>query len=243
VEARATSHTKAVMPVHLFGQIAPMDTLLELAHHRGLAVVEDAAQAHGATQNGRSAGSFGVLAGTSCYPGKNLGAYGDGGAVLTSSEKLAEVLRALRNHGSAVKYRHDRLGFNSRLDSLQAVVLSAKLARLATWNAQRRSAAARYDELLEAVEEVRGPTTLPGNEHVWHLYVIRVSRRDRVFEHLRSAGIGAGIHYPVPIHLDGAIAQLGYRPGDFPSAERAAGEILSLPMYPHITPTQQERVV
>lgn len=235
--------TRAVMPVHLFGQVAPMEELLPLAEAGGVAVVEDAAQAHGARRHGVAAGAFGIVAGTSFYPAKNLGAYGDAGAVLTGSADVAARVRSLRNYGSDVKYHHPEMGFNSRLDTLQAVVLLAKLRHLEAWNAARVRAAARYDELLEDLEEVTRPVTLPGNEHVFHLYVVRVPRRDEVLRRLHEAGIGAGVHYPVPIHLQPAFAPLGHRPGDFPVAEAAAGEILSLPMYPEITPAQQERVV
>lgn len=237
-----TPRTRAVVPVHLFGQVAPMATLQAVADDHGLVVVEDAAQAQGATQGGRMAGSFGALAGTSFYPGKNLGAYGDGGAVLSNDDSFAARVRVLRNHGSEVKYHHPHVGFNSRLDTLQAVVLSAKLRHLAGWNEQRRQAAARYGELLDDLEEVTLPVTLPGNGHVWHLYVVRVPGRDDVLASLHAAGIGAGIHYPVPVHLQGAFSHLGHGPGNFPVTERAAGEILSLPMYAEITPAQQERV-
>jgi dTDP-4-amino-4,6-dideoxygalactose transaminase len=243
VRAAWSPRTGAVMPVHLFGQVAPMEELLPVAAAAGVPVVEDAAQAHGATRHGAGAGTFGAAAGTSFYPGKNLGAYGDAGAVLTPSADLAARLRALRNYGSERKYHHPEAGFNSRLDTLQAVVLSAKLTRLAEGNAARRAAAARYDDLLDDLEEVTRPVTLPGNEHVFHLYVIRVPRRDEVLAHLGQAGIGAGVHYPVPIHRQGAFASLGYRPGAFPVAEAAAAEILSLPLYPQITAAQQERVV
>ncbi|MFA5787447.1 MAG: DegT/DnrJ/EryC1/StrS family aminotransferase [Actinomycetota bacterium] len=241
--ARAGSKTKAIMPVHLFGQVAPMEAIKAAAASAGAAVVEDAAQAQGAKQGGVSAGNFGVVAGTSFYPGKNLGAYGDAGAVLTNSDEVAAKVRALRNYGSEVKYYHPEAGFNSRLDTLQAVVLNAKLKRLATWNEERRRAAARYEEMLKGVEGVQPPATLPGNEHIWHLYVVRVADRDEVLRKLNEAGVGAGIHYPVPIHLQGAFAHLGYREGDFPVAEAAAREILSLPMYSGITAQQQERVV
>jgi dTDP-4-amino-4,6-dideoxygalactose transaminase len=243
VGAALSPRTRAVMPVHLFGQVAPMEELQPLAVAAGVEVVEDAAQAHGATRHGVGAGAFGVAAGTSFYPGKNLGAYGDAGAVLTSSADVAARLRALRNYGSDRKYHHPEAGFNSRLDTLQAVVLSAKLARLAEGNAARRAAAARYDDLLDDLEEVTRPVTLPGNEHVFHLYVVWVPRRDEVLAHLGRAGIGAGVHYPVPIHLQGALAPLGYRPGAFPVTEAAAAEILSLPLFPQITAAQQERVV
>jgi dTDP-4-amino-4,6-dideoxygalactose transaminase len=242
VAARLTPRTKALVPVHLFGQAARVEELLALAEMRGVAVVEDAAQAHGARRHGTVAGAFGSAAGTSFYPGKNLGAYGDGGAVLTGSDAVARKVRALRNYGSEAKYSHPEIGFNSRLDTLQAVVLRAKLGRLAAWNEARREAARRYDALLSRIPGIALPATLPGNEHVWHLYVVRVPRRDVVLARLQEAGIGAGVHYPVPIHLLGAFATLGHRRGDFPAAEAAAAEILSLPLFPHITAAQQERV-
>jgi dTDP-4-amino-4,6-dideoxygalactose transaminase len=186
--------------------------------------------------------TFGDVAGTSFYPGKNLGAYGDAGAVLTPSADIAAKVRALRSYGSESKYEHPIVGFNSRLDTLQAVVLRAKLARLAVWNDARRAAAARYDGLLAGVEEVVIPAARPGDVHVWHVYVVRVPERDRVLAALRDAGIGAGVHYPIPLHLQGAFRDLGHRRGEFPVAEAAADEILSLPMFPHITAEQQQRV-
>jgi dTDP-4-amino-4,6-dideoxygalactose transaminase len=243
IEAALTPRTRAVMPVHLFGQIADMEAIGGIAEDRGLLVIEDAAQSQGARRHGRRSGSFGIAAATSFYPGKNIGAYGDAGAILTGSDDLASRLRKLRNWGSERKYHHPEIGFNSRLDTLQAVVLSAKLKRLDVWNEARRRAAARYDELLSGIEGVELARTLSGNEHVWHLYVIRVPRRDEVLEKLQAEGIGAGIHYPVPLHLHGALRDLGYREGDFPMAEQAAREILSLPMYPHIREEEQERVV
>ncbi len=240
--ARVGAATRALLPVHLFGQIALMEDLGDLAASCGAVLIEDAAQAQGATRHEVPAGSLGLVAGTSFYPGKNLGAYGDAGAVLTCDDEVAATVRALRNHGSETKYEHPRLGCNSRLDSLQAVVLSAKLRRLASWNEQRRQAARRYDALLADLPEVVRPATMPGNSHVWHLYAVRVPRRDEVLRRLQLDGIGAGIHYPVPLHLLGALAHLGHRRGDFPVAEAAAGEILSLPLYPGITEGQQERV-
>jgi len=242
VAERITKHTRAVLPVHLFGQLAPMEGLLALARAHGVLVVEDAAQSQGATRHGQGGGSFGIAAGTSFYPGKNLGAYGDAGAVLTQHEHVAEKVRALRNYGSEVKYHHPEVGFNSRLDTLQAVVLRAKLRHLARWNAGRRRAAARYDERLGDIDGLALPATLEGNEHVWHLYVVRVPGRDAVLERLHAAGVMAGVHYPVPIHLQGAFADLGHRAGDFPVTERAADEIISLPLYAEITETQQDRV-
>jgi dTDP-4-amino-4,6-dideoxygalactose transaminase len=243
VEAAVTPRTAALIPVHLYGQAAPVERLLPLARRVGAGVVEDAAQSQGARRNGSSAGALGDVAATSFYPGKNLGAYGDAGAALTSSADLAARMRMSRDHGSPAKYQHEVLGFNSRLDTLQAVVLSAKLRRLAAWNAARRAAANRYDEMLSGCDAVIRPRTLDGNEHVWHLYTVRVPDRDRVLDELQSAGIGVGIHYPVPIHLTHAFAGLGYAPGAFPVAERVAGELLTLPLFPEITPEQQERVV
>ena len=234
--------TKAIVPVHLFGQMAPMGRLRELAGRAGVVLIEDAAQSHGATQHGKPSGSFGLAAATSFYPGKNLGAYGDGGAVLTDSDEIASRIGALGNHGSVVRYHHPELGFNSRLDSLQAVVLSAKLARLPGWNQDRRDAATRYSEMLADLPGVTLPATMPGNTHVWHLYVVRVPRRDEVLAAMHGAGIGAGVHYPVPVHLQGAFACLGHRRGDFPLAEESADTMLSLPLFPQITELQQQQV-
>ena len=231
------------MPVHLFGQVAPMDAILALARERNLVVIEDAAQAQGATQKGKAAGTFGLAAGTSFYPGKNLGAYGDAGAITTNDDAIAQKLRALRNYGSEVKYHHPELGFNSRLDSLQAVVLRAKLTRLGESNAKRRACAERYHALLKGLKDVALPRAVPGNEHIWHIYAVRVPRRDAVLKALNAAGIGAGIHYPVPVHLQGAFAHLGHQKGDFPVTEKAADQMLSLPIYPELTAGQQEQVV
>ena len=236
--ARATdaigARTKAVMPVHLFGQMADVAGLAGA----GPVVVEDAAQSQGARRDGAQT-TFG---GTSFYPGKNLGAYGDAGAVVADDDDLARTLRNLRNYGSDVKYHHPEIGFNSRLDALQAVVLRAKLKRLARWNEQRRTAAARYDALLSGDERITLPVTAPGNEHVWHLYVIRVANRDDVLAKLHAAGIGAGIHYPVPVHLQGAFSHLGHGRGAFPVTEALAESILSLPLFPQITEDQQQLV-
>ncbi len=241
--AAVTARTQAVVPVHLFGQVAPMEELLRVASDAGVPLVEDAAQSQGARRNGRPAGSFGLAAGTSFYPGKNLGAAGDAGAVTTDDAEVARRVRVIAAHGSARKYDHEVVGINSRLDTVQAVVLEAKLARLAGWNDRRRAAAARYGELLQGVEGVQVPTSAAGNDDVWHLYVVQVEERDRVLAALHEAGVGAGIHYPTPVHLTGAYASLGLGRGAFPVAERAADRILSLPMYPHLTAEQQETVV
>lgn len=242
VEAAVTARTRAIIPVHLYGQAAPAERLMPLAERIGAYVVEDAAQSQGARRHGTGAGALGHAAATSFYPGKNLGAYGDAGAVLTGSDQVAARARVIRDHGSPRKYEHEVVGVNSRLDTLQAVVLSAKLRRLAAWNAARRAAAERYDILLSGLDGVARPRTLDGNEHVWHLYVVRVPDRDRVLKELQAAGIGAGIHYPVPIHLTAAFAWLGNAEGTFPVAEEASRELLSLPLFAEITAGQQDRV-
>ncbi len=242
-KAAFTERTKAVIPVHLYGQIAPIDPIVDECRTRGITIVEDAAQAQGAVRLGVRAGAVGDVAATSFYPGKNLGCYGDGGAVTTGSASMAETVRLLGGHGSPRKYEHSIVGFNSRLDTMQAVVLRAKLRRLESWNAARREAAAYYDELLSAVPAVVTPVVAEGNEHVWHLYVIRVGERDRVLGSIHADGIGAAVHYPTPVHLTGAFAGGHGARGAYPNAERAADEILSLPMYPGITRAQQDRVV
>jgi len=239
--AAVTSRTRAVLPVHLYGQTVDV-AALRAALPPGVAIVEDAAQSQGASRAGRMAGALGELSATSFYPGKNLGAYGDAGAVLTDDADLAARVRLLGNHGSARKYEHSTLGFNSRLDTLQAVVLLAHLRRLEAWNQARRDAAARYDALIADLPGVVGPTVEAGNLPVWHLYVVEVPDRDRVLGELHAAGIGAGIHYPTPVHLTGAFGDLG-KVGDFPVAEARAERILSLPLFPEITPAQQQRVV
>jgi len=242
VRRKLTSKVKAIMPVHLFGQMAPMEALEKITADAGIPIVEDAAQAQGCTRNGRFAGGIGVAAGTSFYPGKNLGAYGDAGAILTNSEETAARVRRLRNYGSEEKYHHPETGFNSRLDTLQAAVLRVKLSRLADWNEARRQAADRYASLLEG-SAIDPPQTMDGNVHIWHLYVVRVPNRQHIIDGLQAKGIGAGVHYPVPIHLQGAFQSLGHVKGDFPNAEKAAEEILSLPLFPEITEEQQAYVV
>jgi len=242
VRAAVGPRTEAIVPVHLFGQVAPVEAIGKIAADAGVPMVEDAAQAQGARRFGQSAGSFGLAAGTSFYPGKNLGAAGDAGAVTTSDGDVARTVRVIAAHGSERKYDHEVIGFNSRLDTVQAVVLEAKLRRLEGWNEARRGAAARYASLLTGVDGVRVPMSVEGNVDVWHLYVVQVEERDRVLAALHAAGVGAGIHYPTPLHLTGAYAHLGLGGGAFPVAEAAAARILSLPMYPHLTSAQQERV-
>lgn len=235
-------HTAAVIGVHLYGQAAPMEALRNIAGGDVL-LVEDAAQAHGARRHSLRTGGLGDVAGTSFYPGKNLGGYGDGGAVITDSTRIAQRIRHLRNHGGVHRYEHLHIGTNSRLDTLQSVVLSAKLTRLDGWNQSRRDAAAYYDSLLTDFPEVTAPRIAEGNEHVFHLYVVRVPRRDLVLDALEAVGIGAGVHYPAPIHLLPAFSFLGLAEGSFPIAERMSREILSLPIYPGITRVQQEFVI
>lgn len=243
LEAAITPRTRALLPVHLYGQMAPMAEVLDVADRHGLLVFEDAAQCQGARQAGRTSGSFGLAAATSFYPGKNLGAYGDGGAIVTNDDSLAGKLRALRNYGSEVKYEHPAVGFNCRLDSLQAVVLRAKLKHLDDWNALRTQAADRYDTLLDSLSGVEPVRRRPENDHVHHLYVVRlpgdVAERDRVMSELQSRGVGAGLHYPTPLHQTGAYSGLDHPSGGFPVAEAHAGSILSLPLFPQITPEQQ----
>lgn len=238
--AAVTERTKVILPVHLYGQTADVAALRSALPDR-VRICEDAAQAQGARHSSGSAGSLGDIAATSFYPGKNLGAYGDAGAILTNSDDLARRMKLLREHGSPRKYEHSVLGFNSRLDTLQAVVLSAKLKRLDGWNSARRAAAERYDDLLADLPVTR-PVVARGNLPVWHLYVIQVDHRDDVLAKLHEAEIGAGIHYPTPIHLTGAFPDLG-KPGDHPVAEAMADRILSLPLYPEITEAQQHEVV
>ena len=238
-----TDRTAAIMPVHLYGQMADMASIRELAARRRLVVIADAAQAQGATSAGAGIATGVAAAATSFYPGKNLGAYGDGGAVLTDDPEIARLARSICHHGvESDRYLHVRHGFTSRLDTLQAVVLRAKLRRLAGWNEERQVAADRYAELLADRDDVRLPVALPGNGHVWHLYAIRVANRDAVLEHLKAAGIGAGVHYAVPLHLQEAFASSSVPAGSFPVAERSAASVLSLPIFPGITEAEQQRV-
>ncbi len=232
IEAAITPRTKAIMPVHLYGHPADMDPINEIARSHGLKVVEDASQAHGARYKGRRVGALGDVSAFSLYPAKNLGAYGDAGVVVTDDLEIADQIRLLRNYGSKVKYRHELRGFNRRLDTLQAAVLRVKLRYLDAWNAARRNHGAKYDELLqEHTDVVRLPATAEFAEPVFHLYVVQHEERDRLQEHLADRGISTVIHYPIPIHLQPAYADLGHDEGSFPLTERAATRILSLPMY------------
>ena len=249
ISRRSGRPVTAVVPVHLYGQTADMDAILDLAARFGLIVIEDACQAHGAEYFSRKqnrwmkAGSMGRAAAFSFYPGKNLGACGEAGAVTTDDATLAKTISMLRDHGQAKKYYHDVEGYNGRLDALQAGLLHAKLAHLSKWNAQRRERAAEYNSLLADANEVVLPFEPSWSRAIYHLYVIRTEDRDGMMSHLKKSGIGTGIHYPIPLHLQKAYASLQHRPGDFPVAEKAAAEIVSLPMFPHLTAEQQARVV
>ena len=243
LEAAITPRTKAIIPVHLYGQPADMDAIGEVASKYGLAVVEDAAQAHGARARGRRAGGLGHAAAFSFYPGKNLGALGDGGAVVTNDAALADRVRVLRNYGSRVKYYHETEGFNSRLDELQAALLRVKLARLDEWNERRKRVAEFYLQCLEGVAGLSLPFVPAWAEPIWHLFVVGHARRDALQEHLSAAGIGTLIHYPLPPHLQAAYAALGYKSGAFPRAERMAREVLSLPIGPHLSDAEADAVV
>jgi dTDP-4-amino-4,6-dideoxygalactose transaminase len=240
--AAVTERTRVLMPVHLYGDPVDMDPILDLAARRGLHVIEDAAQAHGARYKGRRCGSMGDLAAFSFYPGKNLGAYGDGGAVTTSRAEYAARIRQLGDHGSPRKFSHERLGTNSRLDALQAAVLQIKLARLEDWNAARRRVAAAYAARLAELDDLALPQERPGHEPVYHLYVVQSPRVEAIARALQAADIGFGYHYPKPVHLQPAYRDLGPA-GSFPQAEKTAAEIISLPMFPELTETQIDHVV
>ena len=242
IEECITERTKAIIPVHLYGQPANMDPILEMARRHNLIVIEDAAQAHGAMYKGRVAGSMGDVACFSFYPGKNLGAYGDAGAVVTNNDEIASKIALLRNHGAVEKYVHKVVGRNSRLDGIQAAVLRVKLRHLREWNAARRERVGWYNELLSGLDVVT-PNEPEWSEAVYHLYVIRVSQRDLVRQRLQEAGIETGIHYPIPLHLQPAFHYLGYKESDFETTEAYAGEILSLPMYAELTREQVEGIV
>ena len=243
VEPAITGRTKALLPVDLYGNPADLPAFESLATRHGIALVDDACQAHGARLGGRPVGSFGTSACFSFYPGKNLGAAGEGGAIVTDDADAAERMRRLRNHAQAGPHEHLEIGYNYRMEGLQGAVLGAKLAFLEGWNDQRREAAARYATMLEGVAGVVRPTVTPGADPNWHLYVVRVGEREEVASRMQAIGIDVRFHYPTPVHLQPAYAFLGHKPGAFPVAERFAAECLSLPMFPGITAAQQERVV
>ncbi len=234
LERAITPRTKAIMPVHLYGQPAEMQAINRIAEAHGLAVVEDACQAHGAEYRGKRTGALGDAAAFSFYYSKNLGAYGEGGAVVTNNRAIATKVQLLRNHGSSTRYHHSLLGMNSRLDELQAAILRIKLRHLEKWNIKRRALALEYNQRLALYPEVVTPVERAEMMHVYHLYVVRVPHRDELLEWLNRHGVGAAIHYPVPIHLQEATRHLGYSEGDFPVTERVAGEIISLPIYPEL---------
>jgi dTDP-4-amino-4,6-dideoxygalactose transaminase len=243
IEDAITPRTKALIAVHLYGQPADMDAIHEIAGKYGLAVIEDAAQAHGARYKGKKVGNLAMSAGFSFYPGKNLGAFGDAGAIVTSDAELAQRLRVLRNYGSQEKYFNERKGFNSRLDEIQAAVLRIKLARLDEWNERRKKLAAYYLQTLEGISDLTLPVVPDYADPVWHLFVVCHPERDRLQKILGDKGIGTIIHYPVPPHLQVAYAELGFTRGSFPRAERMADTVLSLPMGPHVSDQDADYVV
>ena len=244
IEEKINEKTKAIIPVHLYGQPANMDPIMELAKKYDLKVIEDAAQAHGAEYKGKKVGSIGDVGCFSFYPGKNLGAYGDAGIVVTNNEEIAEKIKLLRNHGRITKkYEHDIEGYSSRLDNLQAAILRVKLRHLNKWNESRRENAKKYSELLSNIDGIITPYEADYTKHVYHLYVIRTERRDKLREELKSKGIATGIHYPIPLHLQPAYKYLGYKRGDFPITEKASKEIISLPMFAELSEDQIGEIV
>jgi len=242
LEQAITSRTKVIIPVHLFGQMADMDAILEIAKRHDLFVVEDACQAHGAEYKEGKAGSLGIAGCFSFYPGKNLGALGEAGGIVTSSEELKRTVQVLRDHGQDRKYHHSRIGWNGRMDGIQGAVLGVKLRRLSEANFARRTNAATYDKLLASAKQVIIPRVGKDRLHVYHVYAVRIQDRDGTLKRLSDRGIGCGVHYPVPVHLQPAYAFLGHRIGDFPVSEACGREFLSLPMFPELQPTQIEIV-
>ena len=243
IEGAINERTRAILPVHLFGQPADMDPILGIARKHNLKVIEDACQAHGAEYKGKKAGSIGNVGCFSFYPSKNLGAFGDGGMVVTNDVEIAQKVKMFRDHGQIKKYKHLVEGYNSRLDEIQAAILRIKLKKLNEWNSLRRRNALIYNELLKDVDEVTPPFEVEYARHVYYLYVIRTKKRDKLREYLKSKGVGTGLHYPIPLHLQKAYEYLGYKEGNFPVTEKCAKEILSLPMFPELTEEQIEKVV
>jgi dTDP-4-amino-4,6-dideoxygalactose transaminase len=242
LEEAVGSRTKAIIPVHLFGQSADMDPILEFAREHDLLVIEDAAQAHGAKYKGRKVGTLGHAGCFSFYPGKNLGAFGEAGAVVTDNLELQEKIRVLRDHGQVRKYHHTMVGWNCRMDGIQAAVLSVKLQHLESGNSLRRAHALQYDEMFDGMDEVVTPFAAPYAQHVYHIYAIRVQERDEVMWLLQEKGIQCGVHYPIPVHLQKAYRSLGYAAGALPMSERTALEFISLPMFPELTEAQVQTV-
>jgi dTDP-4-amino-4,6-dideoxygalactose transaminase len=243
IQHRITPRTRAIVPVHLYGQMADMDPILAIARQRQLVVIEDACQAHGALYRGRPAGSMGLVGCFSFYPGKNLGAFGDAGAVVTDDDQLAQTMRMLREHGQSRKYYHEMEGYTGRLDAIQAAVLRLKLKRLSDWNLARRNHARRYTKLLAELPGVTVVEEADFGQSVYHLFVILVDDRDGLQAFLARKGVGTGLHYPLPLHLQRAYSRMGHQRGDFPVSERTADRLLSLPMFPELTPAQIEHVV
>ena len=242
IEEAITPQTKAVLPVHLYGQPFDVDGIREVCQKHNLPLMEDACQAHGAKYKGKTVGGLGDVSCFSFYPGKNLGAFGEGGALVTNNAEFAKRARSLREHGSTVRYYHDEVGFNYRMEGIQGAVLGIKLKHLAKWTSERQRVAKRYAELL-AGTPLQLPTEPSYAESVWHLYVVRHAQREELKKHLEANGVGCALHYPLPLHLQKCYEQLGYQPGDFPNAEKAASECLSLPIYPELTDDQIVRVV
>lgn len=242
IEAKITEKTKAIVPVHLYGQAADMDLIMDIAKKHNLVVIEDCAQAIGATYKDRQTCTLGDIGCISFFPGKNMGAYGDGGAVLTNDDEIAEKIRMIRVHGSASKYRHLLLGINSRLDSIQAAVLNVKLKYIDQWNAKRGQHAARYTEMLRELDDVVFPYTPDYNTHTYHQYTLQVFDRTGLQNFLKEKGVATGIHYPIPLHLQPAFASLGYKEGDFPVSEQISSHVISLPMYPELPQDHQNYV-
>ncbi len=241
IEKAITPRTKAILPVHLYGQPFDVDAVAAVCKRHNLPFVEDAAQAHGAKYQGKSIGTFGAVSCFSFYPAKNLGACGEGGALVTNDAALAARAKSLREHGSTVRYHHDEVGYNYRLEGIQGAVLGVKLKHLAHWTRERQRVANRYAELLKDTP-LQLPTVTAGNESAWHLYTVRSPRRDELKKFLDENKIGNAVHYPMPLHLQKVYASLGYKPGDFPVAEKASREVLSLPMFPELTDAQIQRV-
>ncbi len=242
IEAAITSRTKAIIPVHLFGQMADMDPIIKIANKRNLFVIEDACQAHGAEYKGKRAGSIGDAGCFSFYPGKNLGAYGEAGAVVTNNAGLAEIMRIFRDHGQSKKYCHKIIGWNGRMDGIQGAILEAKLKHLSAWNDARREHAGVYKELLKDIDRISLPVEMTQTKHVYHIYAIKTKRRDELIKYLTEKEISCGIHYPVPIHLQDAYKNMGLKKGCFPASENCADEFVSLPMFPELSRDQIEFV-
>lgn len=243
IESKITKKTQAIIPVHLYGQSVQMDGILSISKKYKLAVLEDACQAHGALYKGKVVGSFGDLAAFSFYPSKNLGAYGDGGAIATNSSKFASLLRKLREYGATSKYTYDQIGINSRLDTLQAAILKIKLKYLKEWNNKKLKLANYYNQKLKSLPFIITPYASRESVHIYHLYVIRTPKRDELAKFLTSVGVQTGVHYPIPLHLQKSLKTLGYKRGHFPIAERLSTETLSLPMYPELTFGEQEFII